>query len=79
MTDGLGDLTNERMVRLLRAKAGELEARIQMRFNRDGELPDEDVVWIIADLGLLFDLMATHVERANRWQTRNGNEPGDRT
>jgi len=56
-----GQLTPERAVRLLRAKGGELENKV-LHNARYQEEPSFD--WsLTADVALLFQLLADHIER----------------
>lgn len=59
MSDASGRLTPERAARLLRAKAGELEALVL-----DGtDLPNVDVM---ADVALIAHLLADHLDDHDR-------------
>lgn len=55
-------LSPERAVRLLRAKAGELE-NIVSEHNR--ALHPPDYVWLAADIALIAGLLADHIERTS--------------
>jgi hypothetical protein len=56
----LDTLIPDRAVRLLRAKVGELEAQV-----KDGPQPgdDERFIYLAADIALVADLLADHIER----------------
>jgi hypothetical protein len=53
-------LSDERAVRLLRAKAAELENYVKPRLGGPGTT---EVDWLIADVALIADLLADHIER----------------
>jgi hypothetical protein len=55
-------LSPERAVRLLRAKAAELEHRVKLAVG-DGLT---DNVYLIADIALVASLLADHIERSFR-------------
>jgi hypothetical protein len=60
MADGLSNMSNERMARLLWAKAGELEAYVKPRLGGPGTT---DLDWLIADLALIASVVAAFIER----------------
>ena len=63
-------LTPERAVRLLRAKVGELEHRVLDRVGVAGRADDDPRVNMastsIADIALVAQLLADHIERSER-------------
>ena len=60
MTDD--KLTPERAVRLLRAKAAELESSVRdAGYQEDGL--EARVTWLAADIALVAQLLADHIER----------------
>lgn len=52
-------MTVEQQVRLLRAKAAELESYVKPRLGGPGTT---DLDWLIADVALLFSMLADHVK-----------------
>ena len=52
-------LSSEQMVRLLRAKEGEYENMFKQRLDRHSD----EICFMMADLSLLFGMLATHVEQ----------------
>jgi hypothetical protein len=54
-------LTPERAVRLLRAKAGELEAQALAWLN-EMPAPDHDHADLMADIALVASILADHIE-----------------
>ena len=55
-------LSPERAVRLLRAKAGELEAQVLEKTKRNYTLSRED--FLVADIALIATLLADHIEQS---------------
>lgn len=62
----------ERAVRLLRAKAGELEQRVLQEAKLHGGL--RPVTELAADIALIAQLLADHIERTEFERIRVGNE-----
>jgi hypothetical protein len=52
------ELSPERAVRLLRAKADELERQVLLHADRG-----DDRYWMLADISLIATLLADHIER----------------
>lgn len=57
-------LTQEQTVRLLRAKASELETAFRQRV--EGATDPYDGIYLLADLSLLYSLTADFMERVER-------------
>jgi len=61
-------LTPERAIRLLRAKGAELEANLQEVKSRPGTIVDLQMAYLAADIALIAQLLADHIERSNASQ-----------
>lgn len=59
-------LPPDRAVRVLRAKTGELEARVLGDFDRASTPVEQRLTELAADLALVATLLADHIERCCR-------------
>jgi len=58
-------LSPDRAERVLRAKVGELEARVLAEFDREGNTPmDVQIAEICADIALVATLLADEINRS---------------
>jgi hypothetical protein len=65
MSDQIEPLNDSRAVRLLRAKVGELEAQVLAEAEAYGSV-HRPVTLLAADIALIADLLADHIERTSR-------------
>jgi hypothetical protein len=61
MPESANEFSDERAARLLRAKAHELERQSKLFAERG-----DDRYWLIADVALIAELLANHIENKDR-------------
>jgi hypothetical protein len=70
-TDDLRDWPPDRMTRLLRAKAGELENRVLQEFDKPSTLPawaaplETRIIELTADIAMVAHILAAYIERSS--------------